>query len=94
MPSVPPAAIVPVASEREYLYLLSSGSATWPMVEAVAVDEPQTAPKPAQAAIAAIATPPRKRPSHAFAARNRSDDSPQRDASPPIRMNIGSTDRS
>jgi hypothetical protein len=64
------------------------------MVEAVAVEEPQTAPKPPQAATAAIATPPRNRPSQAFPARKRSRDSPQRDASPPIRMNIGRTERS
>ena len=64
------------------------------MVEAVAVDEPQTAPKPAQAATAAIATPPRKRPSQALAPRNRSRDRPQREASAPISTNIGSTERS
>ena len=64
------------------------------MVEAVASEEPQTAPKPAQAAIADIATPPRSQPSQAFAARNRSFDSPARDAMLPIRTNIGSTDRS
>ncbi len=32
------------------------------MVEAVAVEEPQTAPKPPQAATAAIATPPLEAP--------------------------------
>ena len=64
------------------------------MVEAVAVEEPQIAPKPAQAATAAIATPPRNRPSQALAPRNRSFDRPQRAARLPIRMNIGSTDRS
>lgn len=39
------------------------------MVEAVASEEPQTAPNPAQPAIAAIAVPPRIQPSHAFAPR-------------------------
>ena len=64
------------------------------MVEAVASDEPHTAPKPAHAAIAAIATPPRIHPSHALAARNRSRESPEREAMLPISTNIGSTDRS
>ena len=64
------------------------------MVEAVASDEPLTAPNPAQAAIAAIAVPPRNRPTQAFAARNRSRDRPVLVASAPIRMNIGTTDRS
>ena len=45
MPSVPPAASAPVASAPEYLARSSSGSATWPMVAAVASDEPQIAPK-------------------------------------------------
>ena len=49
MPSVPPAASVPV-DERGRIAVLacSSGSAIWPMVAAVASDEPQIAPKPAQ----------------------------------------------
>jgi len=36
------------------------------MVDAVASDEPQTAPNPAQAPIAAMATPPRNRPTSAL----------------------------
>ena len=60
MPSVPPAAIAAVASRGEYRWRRSSGSATWPIVAAVASDEPQMAPKPAQAEIAAIAMPPRQ----------------------------------
>ncbi len=64
------------------------------MVEAVASDEPQTAPKPAQAAMAAIAVPPRIQPSQAFAARNSAVLSPAFEASAPIRMNIGTTLRS
>ena len=65
-----------------------------PMVEAVAVDEPHTAPKPPQAATAAMATPPRKRPNQASAPRKRSRLRPQRAARLPMRMNMGSTDRS
>ncbi len=42
------------------------------MVEAVASDEPQTAPKPAQALIAAMATPPLRRPTKALSPWNRS----------------------
>ena len=41
------------------------------MVAAVASDEPQIAPKPAQAPIAAIATPPRRCPRKALTKRNR-----------------------
>ena len=64
------------------------------MVEAVASEDPHTAPKPAQAAIADIATPPRSQPSQALAARNRSRDSPAWVAIYPISTNIGTTDRS
>ena len=64
------------------------------MVEAVASDEPQTAPNPAQAAIAAIAVPPRIQPSQALAPRNSAWLSPALAASAPIRTNIGTTDRS
>ena len=58
MPNVPPAAKTPVDSASEYPRLRISGRATCPMVEAVARELPQTAPKPAQAPTAAIATPP------------------------------------
>ena len=64
------------------------------MVEAVASEEPHTAPKPAQARIADIATPPRVQPTQAFAARNRSRLRPAREAMLPMGANIGSTDRS
>ena len=64
------------------------------MVEAVASDDPQTAPKPAQPAMAAIAVPPRIQPSHAFAPRNSAWLRPATVASSPIRMNIGTIDRS
>ncbi len=65
-----------------------------PIVEAVASDEPQTAPKPAQPAIAAIAVPPRIQPSQALAPRNSACESPALEAIAPISTNIGTTDRS
>ena len=64
------------------------------MVEAVASDDPQTAPNPAQPAMAAMAVPPGSQPIHAFAARNNACDSPMREAMAPISTNIGTTDRS
>ena len=64
------------------------------MVEAVASDEPHTAPKPAQAAMVAMAMPPRIQPNQALAARNRSRLRPARVEMLPISTNIGSTDRS
>ncbi len=76
MPSVPPAAMAAVASRPEYLWLRSSGRATWPMVAAVASEEPQIAPKPAQAPTAAIASPPRQWPIRVAPARNRALDRP------------------
>ncbi len=94
MPSVPPAASVPVASAGSYLRRRSSGSATWPIVAAVASELPQIAPNPAQAPTAAIATPPRQWPISEFAASNSDLDSPPRLANWPISRNIGITDRS
>ncbi len=58
MPKVPPAANVPVLNAPEYPSLLNSGRATFPIVAAVAREDPQIAPKPAHAPMAAIATPP------------------------------------
>ena len=94
MPSVPPAASVPVASAGSYFRRRNSGSATWPIVAAVASELPQIAPKPAQAPTAAMATPPRQWPITAFAALNSDCDSPPRLANWPISRNIGITDRS
>ena len=64
MPSVPPAAKHPVASEPEYLNLFNSGNATWPIIAAVASDDPLMAPNPAHPPTDAMATPPLKCPSH------------------------------
>ncbi len=73
---------------------LSSGSATCPMVAAVASDEPQMAPKPAQAPTAAMATPPRQWPMKAATKRNKARDSPPWVANCPISRNSGMTMRS
>ena len=94
MPSTPPAASVPVDNAPEYPARRSSGSATFPIVEAVASEDPQTAPNPAQAAMAAIAVPPRNRPNHALAPRKRLALRPEALASAPMSTNIGTTDRS
>mgnify|MGYP003322120043 FL=1 len=58
IPNVPPAAKAPVLKALEYPIFLSSGKATLPIVAAVANEDPQIAPNPAQAPTAAIATPP------------------------------------
>jgi hypothetical protein len=63
------------------------------MVAAVAIEEPQMAPKPAQATIAAMASPPRKWPTKALAARNSSCDMPARVTNEPISMNSGTTEK-
>ena len=68
MPMVPPAATVPAAKLSEYLYLRIEGMATLAMVAAVAKELPETAANPPQAAIVAMARPPRKWPSQASAA--------------------------
>ena len=62
------------------------------MVAAVAIEEPQIAPNPAQAMIVAIARPPRRWPMNAYAARNNCCDMPARVTRLPIRMNRGTTD--
>ena len=70
-----------------------SGSAMRVIVAAVASEEPQTAPKQADAASAPIASPPRTPASATRAALNRSDDRPVTEVTSPIRMNSGSTDK-
>ena len=64
------------------------------MVAAVAMDEPQMAPKAALAITAAIASPPRSRAMAAAATSNKARDKPPWVAKLPIRMNSGMTDRS
>ena len=59
---------------------------------AVASDEPQIAPNPAQAPTEAMATPPLRCPSHPSAALNSAVDIPDRVANCPISRNIGMID--
>ena len=61
------------------------------MMAAVATDDPLMAAKPPQAATDAMASPPRKWPSHARPAANSSRLMPDLDANAPIRMNMGMT---
>src|SRR5262245_65304362 len=93
-PSVPPAANAPVAKDAEYLYRRNSGSETWPIIAAVASEEPLIVPKAAQPPIAAIARPPRKWPMKALAARNRACVTPARFAKFPIIRKSGITEKS
>ena len=62
------------------------------IVAAVAIDEPQIAPKPAQASTVACARPPRTWPTNEYAARNSSCARPARATKLPIRMNSGTTE--
>ena len=62
------------------------------MVAAVASDEPQIAPKAAQPPMVATASPPRRCPSQARAARNSARFSPPLVAKSPISRNSGMTD--
>ena len=68
------------------------GSDTCAIVAAVASDEPQMEPNAAHAPIAAIATPPRRCPSHAAAALKMPVDRPEAVANEPISTNSGITD--
>ncbi len=62
------------------------------IVAAVATDEPQTAPKHAEAASAPTASPPRTPASITRAALNKSADRPVSEATSPISTNSGTTD--
>ena len=64
------------------------------IVAAVATDEPQIAPKAAQASTALMARPPLNRPMTAAAKRNSALLMPPWVAKCPIRMNSGITERS
>ena len=58
MPSVAPAAMVPSTRRSLYCRFLNSGSATVPIVAAVATDEPETEAKRPQAPIFVCSNPP------------------------------------
>src|SRR6478736_4562115 len=92
IPRLPPAAREPVEKPSSYPAFRISGSAMRDIVAAVAIDEPQTAPKQAEAEMAAIERPPRNPERNFCAAMNKSADSRVLDATSPIRMNSGITD--
>src|SRR5690606_22372453 len=92
IPKVPPAANVPADSARAYPAFSSSGSATWAIVAVVAMEDPQIAPKLAQAPIDAMPTPPRRCPTNASAALNKACDNPPTEANWPISKNKGMMD--
>ena len=77
IPSVPPAASAPVASEGEYLRRIISGRETEPMVTAVDRESPHTAAKPVQPATPAMPMPPGIWPIHLLAELNRSTEIPE-----------------
>ena len=89
MPSVPPAASVPRACGIGYLRWCSEGSATVPMVAAVATDEPEVAANSAQHAILVCSSPPGRRDSQAAIAPYMRSAMPLRSSSSPSRMNSG-----
>jgi hypothetical protein len=62
------------------------------MVAALASDDPDTAPKQADAASVATASPPRNPDRMTRAALNKPPDSFDSDATSPMRMNSGTTD--
>ena len=93
MPRLPPAASAPVAKPSSYPAFRISGKAIRVIVAAVATDEPQTAPKQADATIAATDKPPRTPESRTRAARNKSAERRVPDATSPISTNKGITDK-
>jgi hypothetical protein len=68
---------------------LASGATVRAIVAVAAVDEPDTAPKPALVKIVATASPPGRCPTHLLAARNMSDEIRLADRISAIRMNRG-----
>ena len=89
-PSVPPAAMHPVASFRSYPRLFNSGSAITPMVAAEARLDPVQAAKAVQARFVARAIPPGALPTDLYAASKSSRLIPELYANWPIRINSGS----
>ena len=70
VPSVPALATTPAARPLSYLMASISGMVMRPIAAAVAIDAPEAAAKPAQAKVAATASPPGSAPSHSRAALN------------------------
>ena len=84
----------PVASRSSYPNFSIGGRATFDMVATVARLEPQTALKPPQATMVAMASPPRRCPSQACDVSYRSCEIPERATKLPVRMKSGRTEKS
>ena len=89
MPSVPPAASVPSAPRIGYPRACSDGSATVPIVAAVATDEPEVAANSAHAPMLVCSRPPGSPPSHAESAVYMRSAMPERSSSSPSSTNSG-----
>ncbi len=89
MPRVPPAASEPSASRIGYPRALSGGSATVPIVAAVATDEPDVAANSAQQPMFVCSSPPGRRASHADSATYMRSAMPERSSSSPSSTNSG-----
>ena len=94
MPRVPPAAIEPAAKPSSYPNYRMEGIATFDIVAAVASEEPQTALKPPQVTMVAIASPPFLCPRNAFEAAYNSSESRALVTKLPMSMNKGTTESS
>src|SRR4030095_5116156 len=89
MPSVPPAASVPREARIEYPRAYSGGSATVPIVAAVATEDPDVAAKSAQAPMLVCSRPPGIPPRHADSAVDIRSAMPERSRSSPSSTNSG-----
>src|SRR3954469_15907948 len=89
LPSAPPAASEPSTIRWLYAELSKYGSATEPMVAAVATEEPEIAENTAQETILVCSNPPGSRFSQTFSARYSLSDSPARSRISPISRKSG-----
>src|SRR6056297_262300 len=89
MPSVPPAAMEPAATESGYPRLRISGMPILPMAAQVAGEEPDIAEKSAQAPRLEITRPPGTRVNHRSNASYRSAPARVEAMEAPMMMNIG-----
>ena len=88
-PSCPPQEIAPRDNRSAYLCFRISGKATATIVAAVATGLPQTAAKPAQAPMVAIASPPGRCPIHLLMVSKASELNPALPARMPMKVNSG-----
>ena len=93
MPRLPPAAMEPNDSLSSYPSLRIDGRAALFIVTAVAMLSPHTAPNAAHAPTVAMASPPRKCPSHLSKVSNAAAMTPPAPAMTPISTNSGMTTR-